>query len=80
MSLSHEHPLFDELFRLIDQSDYTPKEIARRAGSSTTTLQHWRGKEQVLPKARVDTFDRWLRVLGYKLAIVPVTPYNSNDE
>lgn len=69
---SHAHPLVREFYRLLADQQTTALDVAERAGLSTGTISDWR----TTYAPRVGNLDAALRVLGYRLAIVPVRERN----
>lgn len=70
---SKGHPIVRALYELMREERTAVLDVAERAGLSTSTIRHWKNcaqrKERKTPT--IDSIDSCLRVLGYKLAIVP---------
>lgn len=61
------HPLVLELHALVKASPLTERGLARFAGGGVATVWSWvHGKQE----PSMEAFDRFLRPLGYRLAIL----------
>lgn len=64
------HPLIGEFDRLQQEASLSDGEVVRRAGVAASLIGMWRGGRH----PRLANFDAVLNVLGYRLAIVPLSP------
>lgn len=76
VSPTEGHPAVLELFRLIETRGVTVKSVAAGAGLHAKTVLHWARSNGVKQKARstpmVAALDDCLRVLGFRIAVVPL--------
>lgn len=73
----YSHPLVHEFLGLLNADPRSFKTICHQSGVSYKWLEHIRSKTS---NPRLTVLDQLLRVMGYKLAIVRVTPYLSESE
>jgi len=59
-----------EFFDLLDRDERSVGEIAARAGAHEVTICMWRGGHR---SPQLSTFENMLEVMGYRLAIVPLS-------